>query len=159
MTMSFKGGDIPLPAPPRPPARALAGVGVSLLLAVGCVAPVATGSRAPSIPPDRPQPLGPAGPDGARSPSARRRKPRPRPRPVAVSAPRARRPINFHNEGMSRGYDWKHRMKSGGKTFTPAEVREVADRMTSDYWNKGLRNNPAGQKKFKDAFYKAVMGR
>ncbi len=65
--------------------------------------------------------------------------------------------MDFFHEGMSRGYDWKSRMRDRRTPFTDDEVREVADRMKWDYTKKGIEG--PGEKRFVDGFVKAVLGK
>ncbi len=65
--------------------------------------------------------------------------------------------MDFYSEGMSRGYDWKSRMKNRQTPFTEEEVREVADRMKWDYTKQGVEG--PGEQRFVDGFVKAVLGK
>lgn len=65
--------------------------------------------------------------------------------------------INFYFEGRKRGSDWKRRMRNRQTAPTPTEVREVAERMTSDYANRGI--TPEGEERFKKGFCETALRR
>ncbi len=65
--------------------------------------------------------------------------------------------VDWFMQGMKDGADWKRRSSMRG-TFDPKEVDRIADMMTSNYFKKGLKNNPEGQKRFIRGFRKGVSG-
>ena len=65
--------------------------------------------------------------------------------------------VDWFMQGMKDGADWKRRSSMRG-TFDPKEVDRIADMMTSNYFKKGLENNPEGQKRFIRGFRKGVFG-
>jgi hypothetical protein len=66
--------------------------------------------------------------------------------------------VDWFLRGMRDGAEWKRRASTRG-TFDPGEVDKIADMMTSNYYNKGLKNNPEGQKRYIRGFRTGVLGK
>ncbi len=92
-----------------------------------------------------------------------------RSRPVVVAPKRLPSTKNWYNIGMREGYGWKSHAKAresvaggaggGGNAFDPKNVHRMADMMTSDWYKKGIREDPDGEKRFIQGFEDAVLGK
>ncbi|MHC4201818.1 MAG: hypothetical protein ACYSU0_17665 [Planctomycetota bacterium] len=89
--------------------------------------------------------------------SGGKKKRRVRRKPVVTVAPVRVSSVDWFIKGMHDGADWKRRSSMRG-TFDPKEVDRIADMKTSDYYNKGLKNNAEGQKRYIRGFRKGVLG-
>jgi len=100
--------------------------------------------------------------------SGGKKKPAPR-REERAAPPKATSTRNWYSVGRNEGMIWAERAKgrgnmAGGRddAFSDAKVREMADMQTSNHYNKGLRNDAAGQKRYIEGFcagVKAVIKR
>jgi hypothetical protein len=65
--------------------------------------------------------------------------------------------IDWYSKGYSRGSAWKAATQGRKMHATPDEVQFIAERMTSDYTNKGI--DAVGEQRFIKGFKEAALGK